>query len=228
MTAISSDTRRNYTKVIASIVLCLLTVCTPLPVDVLNEGVSTEESLSDRYRKYHINIIKNEILEKSTDLDDDESHEVASAIVEESMIAGYDPLFVIAIIEAESNFVVEATSRSGARGLMQIMPSTFRAVSSAKRMFDPVENVRAGIRYLGMLNGFKSINTVLLAYNQGPGGARTSIRDGDMPKETKKYIPNVINNYKSALERHNRDARLAHKSYRISPEQYASILQTAN
>jgi soluble lytic murein transglycosylase-like protein len=144
------------------------------------------------------------------------------------MAANYDPLFVLAIIDAESNFRVEAVSKSGARGLMQILPSTFKSVSDARRMMDPVENVRAGIKYLAKLSGFKKIDAVLMAYNQGPGTAQNVARYGhDIPDEAVAYMPRVIAKYKALLERSGRNPKFAHKYFRVDPTQYASILQAS-
>jgi hypothetical protein len=184
-------------------------------------------SPTQAYKIDHIRITKIELSDKATDLDAGEAHDVATTIVEESMLAGYDPLFVLAIIEAESNFRVEAVSKSGARGLMQLIPSTFRNVSDAPRMFNPVENVRAGIRYLAKLNGFKKIDTLLLAYNQGPGAAIQVKNGSDTPDEAQAYIPKVITKYKAILERYGRNPKMAHKLFRVSPNQYASILPSA-
>ena len=129
-------------------------------------------------------------------------------IVEEAAIAGFDPLFVLSIIEAESGFNVEAISGSGAVGLMQLLPSTFRAVSTAKRMFDPVENVRAGIRELSRLRkaGFNKPDILLLAYNQGPGGAMLAQTEG-VPPEAQAYIPRVLSKYRSLLKKFGKDTQ---------------------
>lgn len=141
-----------------------------------------------------------------------EIYEVSKAIVEECLIHSVDPLFVIAIIQAESNFEVEAVSPTGARGLMQIMPSTFRSMSNARRMFDPVENVRAGIRYLRHLydKGFgkrEGPEVLLLAYNQGPGNALRSMSSGEHTEESRVYVPRTMSIYKNLLKKHGFDPK---------------------
>lgn len=189
--------------------------------------VTTVGSPATLYRAHQIRIIHEELTLRADDLSADEIREVALTIVDEAMVAKYDPLFVVAIIEAESNFRVEAVSSSGARGLMQIVPSTFRAVSDARRMFDPVENVRAGIRYLAHLNSFKRIDSVLLAYNQGPGTAKDVLSNGrNMPHEATIYVPRVTAKYKLLLERYGRNPKLAHKSFRVGPTDYATLLSS--
>src|SRR5262244_2025424 len=51
---------------------------------------------------------------------------VLSRRAQESWRAGYDPLMILAIIEVESSFEDEAVSPKGARGLMQIQPTTLK------------------------------------------------------------------------------------------------------
>ena len=140
---------------------------------------------------------------------------VSETIVDESGLHGFDPLFVVAVIEAESNFDIEAVSRSGARGLMQLMPSTFRTVSDSKRMFDPAENVKAGIRYLAVLSKkFKKPETMLLAYNAGPGDAAAIIRgDKGHSSESAVYANKVMKHYSAVLQRNGKDHKLAKKTY---------------
>src|SRR5437773_2668646 len=78
-----------------------------------------------------------------------------------------DAAFVSALIRAESNYEPRAVSRKGARGLMQLMPATARRLSLAQP-FDPVANVRAGVRYLReLLDRFHRPELVLAAYNAG-------------------------------------------------------------
>jgi soluble lytic murein transglycosylase-like protein len=207
--------------------VCAAAVLIPQRISVANDRHSITSPIS-LYRSHHVEIIRDELVAKASDLNAGEANDVARAIVEEAMEAHYDPLFILAIIDAESNFRVEAVSKSGARGLMQILPSTFKSVSDARRMLDPVENVRAGIRYLGTLSVFKKIDTILLAYNQGPGTAQSVMRYGhEIPEEAAAYLPRVTAKYKSLLERNGRNPKLAHKSFRVSPTQYASVLQTS-
>jgi soluble lytic murein transglycosylase-like protein len=149
--------------------------------------------------------VRLEIEPRLTKLSPEESAMVAEVLVQECARTGFDPLFVIAVIQIESKFDVEAVSPTGARGLMQLVPKTFRAVSHAKRMLDPVENVRAGVRYLGRLvkSGFKRPESVLLAWNQGPGTAIAIRRDGAQePYESTVFVPKVMAHYKTLLSKH--------------------------
>src|SRR5476651_708100 len=61
-----------------------------------------------------------------------------------------DPDFVASVIRAESNFKPHAVSPKGARGLMQLMPST-AAQLGVKDAFDPKANIEAGTAHLNSL-----------------------------------------------------------------------------
>ena len=63
---------------------------------------------------------------------------------------GFDWRLIIAQMFQESRFDPEAVSDAGARGLMQIMPPTaeFLKMDTEK---DPLTNIHAGIKYLGIL-----------------------------------------------------------------------------
>jgi len=134
-----------------------------------------------------------------------EAHAVAKVLVEEARKAGFDPWYIVAVIEAESMYDADACSPAGARGLMQLMPTTFRSVSTHYRVSDPVENVRAGIHYLAKLYaaGFNYPNTALLAYNGGPANALAYLKaiwakkdTSSFPAEMKEYPGKVLTRYK--------------------------------
>lgn len=92
--------------------------------------------------------------------------------------ANLDPLFVLALIRRESRFDPAATSRSGALGLMQIMPSTGKEVAhslgrmhtSPEELYQMDLNLDLGIRYLlQQLHRFGGRpEMALAAYNGGP------------------------------------------------------------
>ncbi len=115
---------------------------------------------------------------------------------------GLDPALIAAIIRQESAFNPNAVSVAGARGLMQLLPSTWRLLNpgspcdgshmppacGSNCIFDPEANIRAGTRYFaGVLTEFDE-NVVLAfaaynagsaaveAYARGEGGA---LPDGD-------------------------------------------------
>lgn len=106
-----------------------------------------------------------------------------------------DPLLVAAVIEQESKFQETARSQVGARGLMQLMPRTGRWLG-ARNLYDPEQNVDAGVRYIKYLqerfNG--NLKETIAAYNAGEGNVR---RYNGIPpfRETKQYVRKVLHNY---------------------------------
>lgn len=108
-----------------------------------------------------------------------------------------DPLLIKAIIQAESNFDRYAVSRSGAQGLMQLMPETARDMMVANP-FDPAENIAGGTRYFrNLLNAYDgNLALSLAAYNAGPSRVA---RKGSLPRirETREYVRRVIQFYRS-------------------------------
>ncbi len=74
-----------------------------------------------------------------------------------------------ALIKVESDFDPKAVSRSGALGLMQIMPDNFKAFK-IQDPFDPGQNIMGGAWYLSqLLQRFDGqLPLALAAYNAGP------------------------------------------------------------
>jgi soluble lytic murein transglycosylase-like protein len=74
------------------------------------------------------------------------------------------------MIQVESNFNPRAVSPKGALGLMQLIPSTARRFG-VSNVFDPVENIQGGARYLRYLLDLyhEDYPRALAAYNAGEG-----------------------------------------------------------
>jgi soluble lytic murein transglycosylase len=126
--------------------------------------------------------------------------QLGQAIAEEAPKKGYDPLLILAIIDVESDFDEEALSLKGARGLMQIKPSTlhFLAEKEGLRLSreevaaDPALCVRLGIRYLRNLQErfAGDLDFALMAYNAGPSRIRKAIKEKDL--ETFRRYPRLV------------------------------------
>jgi len=94
-----------------------------------------------------------------------------------SVERGLDPYLVAALIRQESTFNPRVQSHAGARGLMQILPSTGRFLARQERLrydvsdlYDPEINIRYGTRYLkDVLGSFGGrVDYALASYNAGP------------------------------------------------------------
>ena len=102
------------------------------------------------------------------------------------------PNLIRAVVKAESNYKINAISRAGAQGLMQLMPDTARELG-VNDPFDIRQNIDGGTRYLRqMLDLFDGdIRKALSAYNAGPGNVIKY--GGQVPfSETKQYVTRVL------------------------------------
>jgi len=103
-----------------------------------------------------------------------------------------DPALVKAVIRAESGFAPRARSPKGARGLMQLMPSTARQ-HRVERVYDPAENVDGGVRHLRLLlDRYRGdVRLALAAYNAGENAVAAH---GGIPpyRETREYVERVL------------------------------------
>ena len=134
------------------------------------------------------------------------------AIKEEAKRYGIDPYIAAGLIRQESVFNPNATSRVGARGLMQVMPATGQLVSkrqgngtiTASDLYNPALNIKLGMNYLAQVLGqFGRIEYAAAAYNAGPSRAQRWIAErGTMDiedwiesipfSETRGYVQGVL------------------------------------
>jgi soluble lytic murein transglycosylase-like protein len=126
--------------------------------------------------------------------------EIAHAVVMAAARHSVDPNLVRAVIKVESNFNSNAVSRTGAMGLMQLMPQTARSLN-VKNPFDPQQNVDAGVRHLKYLleNYGGDVNLTLAAYNAGQGAVA---RSAGIPRfsETQNYVRRITNLYNGGFK----------------------------
>lgn len=131
-----------------------------------------------------------------------------------------EPALVLGLSRQESEFNAKAVSPVGARGLMQLMPSTAKIVARQHKLqfqekwltSNPEYNAQLGAVHLGDLiddwNG--SYILALISYNAGPGRARRWIEEFGDPRspdidqidwveripynETRNYVQRVLEN----------------------------------
>ena len=99
------------------------------------------------------------------------------------------------LVKAESGGNARAVSHAGARGLMQLMPST-AATLGVEDSFKPEENVRGGSVYLDSLltHYHDNLALALAAYNAGPL-AVDKYRGIPPYRETQAYVARVIHEF---------------------------------
>ena len=104
---------------------------------------------------------------------------------------GIPPAIAKAIIHQESGGNPKAMSKVGATGVMQLMPTTAKALG-VKNITDPAQNIWGGMKYLAQqYKQFGNWALALAAYNAGPGAVRK--HKGIPPfKETQNYVKNIM------------------------------------
>jgi soluble lytic murein transglycosylase-like protein len=114
---------------------------------------------------------------------------------EASETHGVDSDFIHSVIRQESSGNAKAVSPAGARGLMQLMPSTAEKLG-VKDSFSPEQNIHGGARYLRELLERYHGDAIkaLAAYNAGPGAVD---RYHGVPpyRETRLYVQRIVRDY---------------------------------
>ncbi len=165
----------NYTEVAADRVVKIEAIPDPpavkAPTDVIANAVSAAEVLNPTVGELH------EMLSKAG----------AAHHVDEDLLAS--------LVKAESGGYARAVSRTGARGLMQLMPGT-AAELGVTDSFVASQNVEGGTKYLDALltRYHDNIALALAAYNAGPGAVDKY--HGVPPfRETRAYVSRVIREF---------------------------------
>jgi hypothetical protein len=107
--------------------------------------------------------------------------------------------FVKAIAKVESNFDPRARSHADAKGLMQLIDGTARAMR-VRDVYDPEQNIFGGARYLRILaNEFDGdLTLAAAAYNAGPERVKRS-KGVPAIDETRRYVARVKTMYRYYL-----------------------------
>lgn len=149
------------------------------------------QALPVRLRKFSVKSLANKTARPTKD-DLNAPEQIQKAIDDSARKFKLPVQLVTAIIKVESNFNPRAVSSEGARGLMQLMPSTARNLG-VRNAFDITQNINGGCKYLkGLLEQFDgNLELAVAAYNAGPGAVE---KYGRVPpyKETQNYVKRVL------------------------------------
>ena len=113
-----------------------------------------------------------------------------------------DAALLAAVIYQESKFKADAHSKSGAIGLMQLLPTTAQGIAlhtggsgfRVDDLYDPEINIRYGAWYLHhLMQKYGDEQTALAAYNAGQDNVDRWRRDGERIQfpETRAYVNRV-------------------------------------
>ncbi|MCC7441054.1 MAG: lytic transglycosylase domain-containing protein [Bdellovibrionales bacterium] len=126
------------------------------------------------------------------------SDDIAQTILFESRRYGFDPIFIMAVIDGESAFRPDAKGPVGEVGMMQLRESTAKWIAERYHMpwrgkeslRDPVVNIQLGAAYLAHLRTkFDDHGRLYLsAYNMGPKNVNRALDRKIWPKDYSKHV----------------------------------------
>jgi len=127
---------------------------------------------------------------------------VAATIMSQAHLYGFDPVFLMAVIENESSFNPTIVGSHGEIGLMQITPVTAEWISGKYgvtyngkgSLYDPVINIKIGAAYLSFLREKFNFHSklYLAAYNMGVTNVHRALGRNVAPQE---YANRVMKRY---------------------------------
>jgi soluble lytic murein transglycosylase-like protein len=128
---------------------------------------------------------------------------LAAYVTEASRRFGVPEHWISAVMRVESDGKQRARSKTGAMGLMQIMPGTWTELRSRYRLgadpYDARDNILAGAAYIRELGDRYGAPAFLAAYNAGPGRYQRHLATGrPLPEETQAYVATLATMIESA------------------------------
>jgi len=190
----------------------LITVLAVVPVNVLFplrlNGPSRLDALAES-GKFGREVLKvySVIKLNRADLGEKHAWKIAKTIARESRNNSLDPMLIVAVIDVESRFRLDAVSEDGARGLMQVRPEAALELAqnggsvitpaqtlNPDSLHDPTTNIKIGVSYLNYLQKkFRDLNLALTAYNWGPTKTQKSLDEqAEVPQD---YAMKVLSTY---------------------------------
>lgn len=121
------------------------------------------------------------------------SDELNEYFLKASETYGVDVKLLKSVAFVESSFRADATSKCGAMGIMQLMPSAAKQYG-AEEPYDPEQNIMAGAKILStFLKRYDGdVELTLAAYNAGPGNVKKA---GGVPSYAEGYVNKVLKYY---------------------------------
>jgi soluble lytic murein transglycosylase-like protein len=149
------------------------------------------------------------------------SSQIEEAVARIASEHSLPPQLIHSVIKVESNYNPYAVSSKGALGMMQLVPETARRFG-VRNVFNPVENIQGGAKYLRyLLDLFDgSYPLALAAYNAGEGAV---VRYGGIPPypETQNYV--ILVRRQLELAKKAADAKQATLATQTQPVEPAAV-----
>ena len=128
-------------------------------------------------------------------LNENEIRNILGYVFKYSKEYNFNPYLVLAVMNTESHFNHSTVSSAGARGLMQLMPFNFREFGVDNSISG---NIKGGVLHLKRdYEKTGSVSKMLVCYNAGCGRLANNAWKGI--KETREYIPKVIQKYNKII-----------------------------
>ena len=128
-------------------------------------------------------------------LNENEIQNILGYVFKYSKEYNFNPYLVLAVMNTESHFNHSTVSSAGARGLMQLMPFNFKEFGVDNSISG---NIKGGVLHLKRdYEKTGSVSKMLVCYNAGCGRLTNNAWKGI--KETREYIPKVIQKYNKII-----------------------------
>ena len=128
-------------------------------------------------------------------LNENEIQNILGYVFKYSKEYNFNPYLVLAVMNTESHFNHSTVSSAGAKGLMQLMPFNFREFGVDNSISG---NIKGGVLHLKRdYEKTGSVSKMLVCYNAGCGRLANNAWKGI--KETREYIPKVIQKYNKII-----------------------------
>ena len=156
-----------------------------------DENPLKKERINENKKKKLINHIR----KQNPKLNEKQAEYILNNVWKYSKQYDFNPYVVLAVMNTESHFNHNTVSSAGAKGLMQLMPFNFKEFN----VNNSIEgNILGGVMHLKRdYEKTGSVSKMLVCYNAGCG--RLTNNAWKRIKETREYIPKVIQKYNKII-----------------------------